>query len=189
MLRQRQLSQGLLPPQGGVYGNNQPANNISPSSSTNNWPSNPTLHIKQEIQIPQVSSLTSSPDSSPSPGMMSSNNISIQSGGHLASPQQTVTQIQLQQQQQQQQQQQDPTKSVQWQITTSSAAAQQHNNINNKVSQSSPLLSSLRVRVMDQLLVNTDRETTIFFSDQLSAIFRDKKLKLTSVFFCFPGQF
>jgi len=131
VLRQRQLSQqGLLPSGGGVYGNNQPANNISPSSSTN-WPSNP-IHIKQEIQIPQVSSLTSSPDSSPSPGMMSTNNISIQSG-HLPSPQQTVTQIQLQQQQQQQQQQQDPTKSVQWQITTSSAAAnQQHNNINNK---------------------------------------------------------
>ena len=61
-----------------------------------------------------------------------SSNISIQSG-HLSSPQQqTVTQIQLQQQQQQQQQQQDPTKSVQWQITTSSAASQQHN-INNKV--------------------------------------------------------
>ena len=140
MLRQRQLSQGLLPPQGGVYGNNQPA--ISPSSSTNNWPSNPTLHIKQEIQIPQVSSLTSSPDSSPSPGMMSSNNISIQSG-HLPSPQQTVTQIQLQQQQQQQQQQQDPTKSVQWQITTSSAAGQQHNNINNKVRPLSSPLSSL----------------------------------------------
>merc|ERR550532_3674297 len=131
VLRQRQLSQGLLPPQGVGYGSGQPASNISPSSSTNNWPSNPTLHIKQEIQIPQVSSLTSSPDSSPSPGMMSSNNISIQSG-HLPSPQQTVTQIQLQQQQQQQQQQQDPTKSVQWQITTSSAAAQQHNNINNK---------------------------------------------------------
>ena len=63
---------------------------------------------------------------------MMSSNISIQSG-HLSSPQQqTVTQIQLQQQQQQQQQQQDPTKSVQWQITTSSAASQQHN-INNKV--------------------------------------------------------
>merc|ERR1719150_2087677 len=78
----------------------------------------------------QSGHLTSSPDSSPSPGMMSSN-ISIQSG-HLSSPQQqTVTQIQLQQQQQQQQQQQDPTKSVQWQITTSSAASQQHN-INNK---------------------------------------------------------
>ena len=152
VLRQRQLSQGLLPPQGVGYGSGQPASNISPSSSTNNWPSNPTLHIKQEIQIPQVSSLTSSPDSSPSPGMMSSNNISIQSG-HLPSPQQTVTQIQLQQQQQQQQQQQDPTKSVQWQITTSSAAAQQHNNINNKVRPLSlpPSLSPLyflRVRVI-----------------------------------------
>merc|ERR550532_1203649 len=132
VLRQRQLSQqGLLAPgqAGGLYGASQPSAPISSSSSTANWPANP-IHIKQEIQIPQVSSLTSSPDSSPSPGMMSSN-ISIQSG-HLSSPQQqTVTQIQLQQQQQQQQQQQDPTKSVQWQITTSSAASQQHN-INNK---------------------------------------------------------
>merc|ERR1719210_3182702 len=132
VLRQRQLSQQGLLAQGqggGLYGANQSANPISTSSSTANWPSNP-IHIKQEIQIPQVSSLTSSPDSSPSPGMMSSN-ISIQSA-HLSSPQQqTVTQIQLQQQQQQQQQQQDPTKSVQWQITTSSAASQQHN-INNK---------------------------------------------------------
>ena len=186
VLRQRQLSQGLLPPQGGVYGNNQPANNITPSSSTNNWPSNPTLHIKQEIQIPQVSSLTSSPDSSPSPGMMSSNNISIQSG-HLPSPQQTVTQIQLQQQQQQQQQQQDPTKSVQWQITTSSAAAQQHNNINNKVrhpvtpSASSSLL--LRVRVMDQPpCKHRQREKNIFLR---STIFRNKP----SLCFLFQDNF
>ena len=70
----------------------------------------------------QVSSLTSSPDSSPSPGMMTGN-VSVQSG-HLSSPQQqSVTQIQLQQQQQQQQQQPDPTKSVQWQISTSSAGS------------------------------------------------------------------
>ena len=83
----------------------------------------------------QVSSLTSSPDSSPSPGMMSGN-VSIQSG-HLSSPQQqSVTPIQLQQQQQQlqqqqqqqaqlqqqQQQQPDPTKSIQWQISTSSSS-------------------------------------------------------------------
>merc|ERR1719412_3038039 len=113
---------------------NMYAGNSSPSALSNNtsqhWNGSNPIHIKQEIQIPQVSSLTSSPDSSPSPGMMSSN-ISIQSA-HLSSPQQqTVTQIQLQQQQQQQQQQQDPTKSVQWQITTSSAASQQHN-INNK---------------------------------------------------------
>lgn len=30
----------------------------------------PPLHIKQEIQIPQVTSMTSSPDSSPSPGQL-----------------------------------------------------------------------------------------------------------------------
>merc|ERR1719266_1820443 len=34
VLRQRQLSQGLLPPQGGVYGNAQPANNNSNSSNS-----------------------------------------------------------------------------------------------------------------------------------------------------------
>ena len=84
----------------------------------------------------QVSSLTSSPDSSPSPGMMSGN-VSVQTG-HLSSPQQqSVTPIQLQQQQQQlqqqqqqqqaqlqqqQQQQPDPTKSIQWQISTSSSS-------------------------------------------------------------------
>merc|ERR1719412_1034380 len=95
---------------------------FDPISSSSSWPTNP-IHIKQEIQIPQVSSLTSSPDSSPSPGMMSGN-VSLQSG-HLSSPQQqSVTQIQLQQQQQQQQQppqpQPDPTKSIQWQISTSS---------------------------------------------------------------------
>merc|ERR1719410_3184002 len=81
VLRQRQLSQqGLLAPgqAGGLYGASQPSAPISSSSSTANWPANP-IHIKQEIQIPQVSSLTSSPDSSPSPGMMS-----IQSG-HLSS--------------------------------------------------------------------------------------------------------
>ena len=73
----------------------------------------------------KVSSLTSSPDSSPSPGMMTGN-LSLQSA-HLSSPQQqSVTQIQLQQQQQQQQQQQpDPTKSIQWQISTSSSGQQQ----------------------------------------------------------------
>merc|ERR1719245_820771 len=134
VLRQRQLSApGPGGPGGLQLGGPGPGPSLygsgSGAPSSSSWPTNP-IHIKQEIQIPQVSSLTSSPDSSPSPGMMSSN-ISIQSA-HLSSPQQqTVTQIQLQQQQQQQQQQQDPTKSVQWQITTSSAASQQHN-INNK---------------------------------------------------------
>merc|ERR1719336_3857202 len=130
VLRQRQLSNpaqpgnpglGLGP--GGGGGGNSLYGAGAPISSSSSWPTNP-IHIKQEIQIPQVSSLTSSPDSSPSPGMMSGN-VSLQSG-HLSSPQQqSVTQIQLQQQQQQQQQQPpqpqpDPTKSIQWQISTSS---------------------------------------------------------------------
>lgn len=141
VLRQRQLSApGPGGPGGLQLGGPGPGPSLYGSgsgapSSGSSWPTNP-IHIKQEIQIPQVSSLTSSPDSSPSPGMMSSN-VSIQSG-HLSSPQQqSVTPIQLQQQQQQlqqqqqqqqaqlqqqQQQQPDPTKSIQWQISTSSSS-------------------------------------------------------------------
>ena len=37
------------------------------SSSSNSMYTPPTLHIKQEIQIPQVTSMTSSPGSSPGP--------------------------------------------------------------------------------------------------------------------------
>merc|ERR1719471_1327146 len=124
VLRQRQLSNPgglqLGGPGPGQYG----SGSGNPITSSASWPTNP-IHIKQEIQIPQVSSLTSSPDSSPSPGMMTGN-LSLQSA-HLSSPQQqSVTQIQLQQQQQQQQQQQpDPTKSIQWQISTSSSGQQQ----------------------------------------------------------------
>merc|ERR1719422_2092422 len=128
VLRQRQLSNPggiqLGGPSNGnsLYGSGSGSGN--PITSSASWPSNP-IQIKQEIQIPQVSSLTSSPDSSPSPGMMTGN-LSLQSA-HLSSPQQqSVTQIQLQQQQQQQQQQQpDPTKSIQWQISTSSSGQQQ----------------------------------------------------------------
>lgn len=40
------------------------------SSSSNNPMYTSPLHIKQEIQIPQVTSMTSSPDSSPSPGQL-----------------------------------------------------------------------------------------------------------------------
>lgn len=47
----------------------------------------PFLHIKQEIQIPQVSSLTSSPDSSPSPAAVAAGLVTTQpgSGGSGAS--------------------------------------------------------------------------------------------------------
>jgi nuclear receptor subfamily 5 group A protein 3 len=66
VLRQRQLSQGG----GGMmsqHSPNTPLYPITSSSSSSSWgPPNPI--IKQEIQIREVSSLTSSPDSSPSPG-------------------------------------------------------------------------------------------------------------------------
>lgn len=59
IMRQRQLAAQTLRgslSDGGVYSPSQPG--------TSHYPN---IHIKQEIQIPQVSSLTSSPDSSPSP--------------------------------------------------------------------------------------------------------------------------
>lgn len=55
IMRQRQLAAQTLRGCGDIY-TNQPG--TSPFAN---------IHIKQEIQIPQVSSLTSSPDSSPSP--------------------------------------------------------------------------------------------------------------------------
>ncbi|XP_058791975.1 nuclear hormone receptor FTZ-F1 [Phymastichus coffea] len=48
----------------------------------------PFLHIKQEIQIPQVSSLTSSPDSSPSPAAVAAGLVTTQAGGVSGSGQQ-----------------------------------------------------------------------------------------------------
>lgn len=59
IMRQRQLAAQTLRgslSDGGVYSPSQPGTSYHPN-----------IHIKQEIQIPQVSSLTSSPDSSPSP--------------------------------------------------------------------------------------------------------------------------
>merc|ERR1719244_640771 len=126
VLRQRQLSHGPGSNQSPVPGGMlpSPGNNIygNPISTSSSWPSNP-IHIKQEIQIPQVSSLTSSPDSSPSPGMMGGS-LSVQN--HISSQQQSVGQIGSQVQGSQMgsqggvlnnQQTQDPTKSVQWQIS------------------------------------------------------------------------
>jgi len=40
----------------------------------------PPLHIKQEIQIPQVTSMTSSPDSSPSPNQLNPSQVNSCSG-------------------------------------------------------------------------------------------------------------
>ena len=73
------------------------------------------VHIKQEIQIPQVTSMTSSPDSSPSPvqlphglTMSATANTNGNSGGGLSTQGQIIAQ------------QTDPsTGGIQWQISTS----------------------------------------------------------------------
>jgi len=127
VLRQRQLSHGGGNPMGSntIYGN--------PITTSSSWPSNP-IHIKQEIQIPQVSSLTSSPDSSPSPNMMGS--VSVQS--HLASqqpiPPMSGNLVQHS----------DATKSIQWQISTSIAPASVNKDFNyiTQTSGSSGLVST-----------------------------------------------
>ncbi|XP_023349575.1 nuclear hormone receptor FTZ-F1 [Eurytemora carolleeae] len=61
VIRQRQMSHPML---------SSPTSGLYPITSTSGcWPSTTPI-IKQEIQIREVSSLTSSPDSSPSPGHM-----------------------------------------------------------------------------------------------------------------------
>jgi len=127
VLRQRQLSHvpssvatSSIP--GGMLAS--PGNNIygNPISTSSSWPTNP-IHIKQEIQIPQVSSLTSSPDSSPSPGMMGGS-LSIQN--HMTNQQ--SNQVQMGQPSNSNiSQTHDPTKSVQWQISTTQALTQMNN--------------------------------------------------------------
>ena len=86
-------------------------------SGSSNQPTmyTPQLHIKQEIQIPQVTSMTSSPDSSPSPvqlphglTMSATGNSNGNSGGGLSTQGQIIAQ------------QTDPnTGTLQWQISTS----------------------------------------------------------------------
>merc|ERR1719400_1747290 len=130
---------------------NMYAGNSSPSALSNNtsqhWNGSNPIHIKQEIQIPQVSSLTSSPDSSPSPGMMGVSQ-SMMSNQQLI-PGMSSQQMQGGQggggggqQQQQQQQATDPTKSVQWQITTSLAQATANNKQEFSYSTSGPSMRS-----------------------------------------------
>ena len=97
---------------GGGSGGGSNSNSGTPASSNSNQSTMYTspLHIKQEIQIPQVTSMTSSPDSSPSPvqlphGLtMSATN----SGSGLSTQGQVIAQ------------QTDPsTGGIQWQISTS----------------------------------------------------------------------
>lgn len=89
----------------------------SSSLSSSNQPTmyTPQLHIKQEIQIPQVTSMTSSPDSSPSPVQLPhglsctmSGSGNSNGGGGLSTQGQIIAQ------------QTDPsTGGIQWQISTS----------------------------------------------------------------------
>lgn len=112
-----------LYPGGGGGGNGGPSTPASSSSlSGGNGGTNPSsiytsqLHIKQEIQIPQVTSMTSSPDSSPSPVQLphgltmsaTGNGNNGNSGGPLSTQGQIIAQ------------QTDPsTGGIQWQISTS----------------------------------------------------------------------
>merc|ERR1712223_874825 len=94
-----------------------PGGSSSSLSGSSNQPTmyTPQLHIKQEIQIPQVTSMTSSPDSSPSPvqlphglTMSATGNSNGNSGGGLSTQGQIIAQ------------QTDPsTGGIQWQISTS----------------------------------------------------------------------
>jgi nuclear receptor subfamily 5 group A protein 3 len=69
ILRQRQLAlQAIRGSIGGGSSSSGTAADVGQSQlSPTGYPPYSNMHIKQEIQIPQVSSLTSSPDSSPSP--------------------------------------------------------------------------------------------------------------------------
>lgn len=129
--RIRQLSHGMTSPIGGMSSSSIYGSPISTSSS-GHWGSSNPIHIKQEIQIPQVSSLTSSPDSSPSPGMMGVSQSLHLSNQHLHS--------QAMQSHQMQGQSIDPTKSIQWQISTS--IAQPLSNKEFSYSTSGPSMSS-----------------------------------------------
>jgi nuclear receptor subfamily 5 group A member 3 len=68
MLRQRQMTTGSVGRGGTLMaGGNDTGLSYSPNAGYSPAAASSAMHIKQEIQIPQVSSLTSSPDSSPSP--------------------------------------------------------------------------------------------------------------------------
>ena len=118
VLRQRQVFTGHNGLVMGGYAHHHHASAVvsqSNSVSSNSSYTSP-LHIKQEIQIPQVTSMTSSPDSSPSPVQLGTQNIlgaaNMGSGGNGGNGGgSSVGQIVPQQT--------DPsTGGVQWQIST-----------------------------------------------------------------------
>ena len=91
-----------------LYGNNTNPASTSSISVGNQPIYTSQLHIKQEIQIPQVTSMTSSPDSSPSPVGLHPITMSNQNSNGVIGNQQVIAQ------------QTDPsTGGIQWQITSS----------------------------------------------------------------------
>ncbi|XP_072153856.1 nuclear hormone receptor FTZ-F1 isoform X2 [Bemisia tabaci] len=88
MMRQRQIAmQTLMGSQYAMLGDGAVTLSYQPGSSS----PFANLHIKQEIQIPQVSSLTSSPDSSPSPiavalGQAGLGSIAVSASGNSQQP-------------------------------------------------------------------------------------------------------
>ena len=97
-------------------GGNGGSNSLSGGNNQSMYTS--PLHIKQEIQIPQVTSMTSSPDSSPSPVQLPHGLTMSASGGNnstaaVAAASGLSTQGQIIAQQT------DPASGIQWQISTS----------------------------------------------------------------------
>ncbi|KAK3916127.1 Nuclear hormone receptor FTZ-F1 [Frankliniella fusca] len=93
MMRQRQIAVQTIRGHGGSLSNSLSSQgNQGLSESGLSYPgqssaqSFASLHIKQEIQIPQVSSLTSSPDSSPSPIAVALGQASASASGGVSAP-------------------------------------------------------------------------------------------------------
>lgn len=127
VLRQRQVFHHSTSPAGlgagvSLYGNTPNASSSNNTNNSSSMYSSPLQHIKQEIQIPQVTSMTSSPDSSPSPVLQltsqghlpssSSANATSSTSGSASNNQHKLGQVVAQHT--------DPsTGGVQWQISTS----------------------------------------------------------------------
>ncbi|XP_043070071.1 nuclear hormone receptor FTZ-F1 isoform X1 [Drosophila bipectinata] len=79
VMRQRQLALQAL--------RNSMGPDIKPTPISSGYQqAYPNMNIKQEIQIPQVSSLTQSPDSSPSPIAIALGQVNASTGGVIATP-------------------------------------------------------------------------------------------------------
>ncbi|XP_034658248.1 nuclear hormone receptor FTZ-F1 [Drosophila subobscura] len=78
VMRQRQIALQAL--------RNSMGPDIKPTPISPGYQAYPNMNIKQEIQIPQVSSLTQSPDSSPSPIAIALGQVNASTGGVISTP-------------------------------------------------------------------------------------------------------